>query len=312
MLNKSLAPAQKLLLESELTERRSHPLVFVMGPLRSGTTLFMQWLAATGVCAYPTNLLSRFYGAPAIGALIQQLLTDPAYNFRDEILDFQSPIAFSSDNGKTKGALAPNEFWYFWRRFLPFKELDWLPDEELERIVDVQRLADELLGLTRIFGKPFALKGLILNYNIPFLAKAFPGALFVRMHRDPIANVASILDARVRQFGNERTWYSFKIPEYPRLKDMDALNQSVGQLHFIDSALRKGMGELDESRSLYVCYEAFCENPEEIYAEFCGKLRIDPEVFKYSGPPKFSRSRSIDADLASKIEHAIERFANAK
>ena len=51
--------------------------VFVVGALRSGTTLFTQWLATTGLTAYPTNLLSRFYGAPLVGAKIQQLLTDP-------------------------------------------------------------------------------------------------------------------------------------------------------------------------------------------------------------------------------------------
>ena len=33
------------------------PLILVMGPMRSGTTLFLQWLANTGIIAYPTNLL---------------------------------------------------------------------------------------------------------------------------------------------------------------------------------------------------------------------------------------------------------------
>ena len=96
----------------------------------------MQWLANTGAVAYPTNILSRFFGAPVIGAQIQLLLTDPRYNFRDEIHDFNGTISFHSDIGKTRGALNPNEFWHFWRRFLPFGELDWLPDEELFRVVD--------------------------------------------------------------------------------------------------------------------------------------------------------------------------------
>ena len=54
-----------------------HSKIFVFGPLRSGTTLFMQWLAASGLTAYPSNLLSRFYQAPHIGARIQMVLTDP-------------------------------------------------------------------------------------------------------------------------------------------------------------------------------------------------------------------------------------------
>ena len=127
-LNGNLAGANEMYLEdsSECFSK-----IFLVGPHRSGSTLLMQWLANTGLAAYPTNLLSRFFGAPLVGAKIQQLLTDPRFNFRNEILDFNSDLNFSSDNGKTKGALAPNEFWYFWRRFLPFEKLDYLPGPEL-------------------------------------------------------------------------------------------------------------------------------------------------------------------------------------
>jgi len=118
--------------------------IFILGSLRSGSTLFTQWLASSGLVAYPTNLLSRFYGAPLVGAKIQQLLTDPRYNFRNEILDFNSEINFISDNGKTKGALAPNEFWYFWRRFLPFDQLDYLPGPELKEKGDLAGFRDEI------------------------------------------------------------------------------------------------------------------------------------------------------------------------
>ena len=78
-LNANLSGANEKYLENA-QERFSK--IFVMGPLRSGTTLFTQWLANTGLAAYPTNMLSRFFGAPLVGAKIQQLLTDPRYNFR--------------------------------------------------------------------------------------------------------------------------------------------------------------------------------------------------------------------------------------
>lgn len=194
-LNGFLATSEKAALEYYIKEKKDHPIVFVMGPHRSGTTLFMQWLACCGIVAYPSNLLSRFYGAPVIGAQIQLLLTDPRFNFRDEISGFTTPILFKSDNGKTSGALAPNEFWYFWRRFLPFKDLDWLPDEELFRLVDRESLIGELTALTRVFDKPFALKGMILNYNIGFLDAVFEKALFIQIKRHPVSNIASMLEA---------------------------------------------------------------------------------------------------------------------
>lgn len=306
-LNETLQCAEKRLLNDSIKLGEDHPIVFIMGPLRSGTTLFTQWLAHSGIVAYPTNILSRFYGAPLIGAQIQLLLTDPRFNFRNEILDFNGSISFSSENGKTQGALAPNEFWYFWRRFLPFKELDWLPDEELFRVVDKENLVGELTTITRVFGKPFALKAMILNYNIPFLDAVFEKALFVQVKRDPVTNVASILEARKRQLGSEREWYSFKIPEYPRLKDLDPISQSAGQLHYINKAVTQGMATVKESRKLVVQYEDFCRNPRGVFDQLTKKLRID-HTDKYRGPEQFKRTRADDLPNEATIEKALALF----
>jgi len=287
---------------------KEHPLVFVMGPLRSGTTLFMQWLAETGLAAYPTNLLSRFYGAPVIGAQIQLLLTDPRFNFRNEILDFTQSIEFESENGKTHGALAPNEFWYFWRRFLPFGELDWLPDEELLRVVDRAMLVSELTTLTRVFDKPFALKGMILNYNIPFLDALFPQAVFIQIQRDPVANVASILQARERQLGSREAWYSFKIREYPKLKQLEPIMQAAGQLRCIERAVTRGMKHAAESRKLVVQYENFCQQPIAVFAQLAQKLGIQDA--RYCGPEHFDVRRGEIANRAA-IEQALAAFENS-
>lgn len=306
-LNLSLDAAELNAL-SRLSSTKDYPLIFVMGPLRSGSTLFMQWLANTGLVAYPTNLLSRFYGAPVIGAQIQLMLTDPRYNFRNEILDFNSPIFYESDNGKTKGALAPNEFWYFWRRFLPFKELDWLPDDDLYNIVNKKLLVSELSSLTRLFAKPFALKGMILNYNISFLDAIFKKALFIQLKRDPVENVSSILDARKRQLGSENAWYSFKIPEYPELKGLDPITQSAGQLHHINMAVDKGIEKVEEPRKLIIHYEEFCKNPRYIYENLLSKLNIEKDDVEYRGQENFKVSRVTDVSKAKLIEKAISKF----
>jgi len=303
-LNRELACANDSILAS-LRNDVSHPLVFVMGPLRSGTTLFMQALASTGAIAYPTNLLSRFYGAPLVGARIQ-LLFDSRYNFRDELLDLRAAMSFESSNGKTTGALAPNEFWYFWRRFVQFGDIDWMPDESLHRHVDKNTLVQELVGLTRVLGMPFALKAMILNYNIGFLSGLFENAIFVQLKRDPIATVSSILKARRRQFGNEAHWYSFKIPEYEQLKDMEPLHQAAGQVHFISRALETGMDLLPESRKLVVDYEEFCRHPESVLRELLCKVGV--REWAYGGPRTFTIRRSNGPESTA-ISEALDQFA---
>jgi hypothetical protein len=167
-LSANLQPSEERLMQRYTQEKLSNPVILVMGPLRSGTTLFTQWLANTGLVCYPSNLLSRFYSAPILGAQIQMLLADPRYNFRDELGEFIQQAAYMSENGKTKGALAPNEFWYFWRRFLPEFNRDVWTDDELRDGMDVKGMLAELTGIMDVFGKPFAAKGMLFNYNIPF------------------------------------------------------------------------------------------------------------------------------------------------
>ncbi len=290
-LNSLLGPANQALV-SDAQERFSK--VLVMGPLRSGTTLFTQWLAATGLTAYPTNLLSRFYGAPLVGAKIQQLLTDSRYNFRNEILDFNSTINFSSENGKTKGALAPNEFWYFWRRFLPFRDLDYLPDDELRKRADLAGLRGELNALANFFEKPFSLKAMIMNQNIPVLDSLFDKVLFVWVRRDPIFNIQSALAARKRQYGDIRTWYSFKIKEYPRLEGLEPLESVTGQVHAINRSVQSALDSVPEHKKLVVQYEDFCRDPRTYYAQIVTRLRqqhgLPPGRYEYTGEQQFKNT----------------------
>ena len=60
-VNDDLAASEKQLVRQYVDAKMEFPLVLILGPLRSGTTLFMQWLASTGLFAYPSNFLSRFY-----------------------------------------------------------------------------------------------------------------------------------------------------------------------------------------------------------------------------------------------------------
>lgn len=313
-LNSSLSSANEKYLE-DCSERFSK--VFVMGPLRSGTTLFTQWLASSGLVAYPTNLLSRFFGAPLVGAKIQQLLTDPQYNFRNEILDFNSEINFSSDNGKTKGALAPNEFWYFWRRFLSFDKLDYMPPDELRQKANLAGFRDELNALANIFEKPFAMKAMIMNQNIPELAEQFDKPLFIWIRRDPIFNIQSALEARKRQYGDINTWYSFKIKEYTQLKDLDPLESVAGQIAAINRSVEKGISALPEHKKLVVQYADFCQRPEYYYNEITRRLVEQggvsaSQVPEYSGEASFSHTNRwrLEEYLQADAERVYEAVSS--
>jgi hypothetical protein len=274
-------------------ERLRFPVLLLMGAPHSGTTLFMQWLAASGRWGYPTNIISRFYAAPYIGARIQQILIEN--DIGGEISDFRETGSFTSALGKTTGALAPHEFWYFWRRFFPLlPEADIVPPDALAR-VDVEKLNRELATLESALEKPLALKAMLLNWHIPFLDAAFDKVLFVNLKRDPAFVVQSMLEGRKRYFGSEEMWYSFKLPQYSWLRERLPVEQVAGQIHFIRQMTDENIAKVAPERTLTLQYEDFCKDPAAAWSSLCGKManlgyKMDNV---YTGPCSFESANTM-------------------
>ncbi|MDP2834904.1 MAG: sulfotransferase [Pseudomonadota bacterium] len=294
------------------------PLILVVGAPRSGTTLMTQWLATLGQFAYPTNLLSRFYQAPYVGALIQQMLTDPAYQFRDEFKELsEARASFDSSLGKTSGLLAPNEFWYFWRRFFPYQDVHYLDHDALAQIDSATFLA-ELAALEAAFDKPLAMKGMIANCNLDYLDALLDRVVFVYTRRQPFYNTQSLLASRRNYSGNLEEWYSFRPREYARLKEMDPYHQVAGQIHYLNQAIETALARMPEERRLLVEYEDFCESPARVYERLraCCQAQGYEMAPDYRGPERFAATDRVTVadEEALRIQAAIDHFAleNAK
>lgn len=271
--------------------------VLLLGPPRSGSTLFLQWLANTGSFAYPSNLLARFYRTPTIGAKIARLLIDPKYAFRDELAEFSSAIDYESRNGKTSGVAAPNEFWYFWRQFLPSNDVGDMPTSDVSNGFDREGLVRALEGLTAVTEKPFAMKAMIMNHHVNLLDDILDRVVFVHIERDTGANAESLLDARLRQYGTEEEWYGFRCPHFDEILEQPAPAQTVAQVRSINRAVQNAFAAVRDERKLTVAYETFCSSPESIYDQLAVRLRTQgSEIGNYQGPASFSQRRSAATD----------------
>jgi len=294
-------------------KKSQYPLILIVGCARSGTTLLLQWLASLGYFCYPTNMLSRFYGAPYIGAKIQLMLTK--YDFKKEIFDFQEEVPFASTLGKTRGALAPNEFWYFWRRFFQYGEIQYLTEQELQAIDSRQYIA-ELAAIEDVFDKPLAMKGMIINWNIPFVSSILDKVLFIHVKRAPFHNMQSFLEARQKFYGDIKAWYSFKPVEYPDLKDLDPFEQVAGQVYYTNRAIEDGLSGVGESRRLEVCYEEFCMNPQQVFHQIADKLALQGyELEKtYPGPERFENvnEQRLSEKDGEKLKAAYKKFSGVE
>jgi len=299
-LNGLLAPLEMRTIRSLASPR--HPIILIFGVARSGTTLLLQWLAASGRYSYPSNLLSRFYAAPHIGAMIQQVLT--RLDFRGEVFDFNPERPFQSELGKTRGALAPHEFWYFWRRFLkpapggPRHDADW-------KLTNTTALVRELAAIESVFNKPLALKAMIFNWHIPALNARLPRLLCLFIRRQPFFNIQSLLEARQNYFGTLKHWYSFKPPEYKKLRTLDPIGQVAGQVFYTNRAIERGLEKIPEANRMIIEYEAFCRNPRAIWRALEAKMHGlgFPNRLPYRGPASFTDTNEVrvSATRAEKI-----------
>lgn len=180
---------------------------------------------------------------------------------------------FRSVLGKTIAPLSPNEFWYYWRRFFKFGEIQKLYDSELSE-VDARAFVSGLRGIQTVFDKPIFLKGMIANWHIPYLAENVPNSYFIIVKRDLLFNAQSLYLARSEYFEDVEKWYSFKPEEYPMLKERAPLDQVVAQVKFTNDAIDRGIRSVSDDKVITVQYEEFCRSQSQFVEELNRKCSL--------------------------------------
>jgi hypothetical protein len=242
------------------------PLLLLTSTPRAGSTAFLQWLVSSGALATPTNLISRFYRGPAVGALVQRLLFDPTLQFRDELAlgtDTAEDTEHQSTLGKTSGPRSPNEFWYFWRHFLGLGNPPVLT-EAARRTADTGGFCAHLGALETVLGRPLALKAMIASWELGWVADLLPQAVFVDLQRDPLEVMASLLRARVLHGGDRQRWYAFAVPGLPRPSGLGPELEVAVQVRAMRCAIESSLATLPGERVVRVEHRAWRADPAAV------------------------------------------------
>lgn len=252
----ALAGVERLILLREWPPRL--PPLFILGLPRSGTTLVYQYLVHRLELAYFTNGVGRFPGAPCLVSGYQRIRHG----------DYHSD--FRSEYGVVAGPNAPREAGSFWGTYFDL--------EEYSVAVRGGSLAESRLRSTvglveRMFGgRHFVNKNVKHMLWLPALARIFPEARFLVVHRNLLDVGLSLLEGR-RRFAPERDgWWSVRPPGYRNLSALPLSDQIAAQVLGLDSKLRADTGRLAGERTLSVEYEAFCRDPEELVEIVCASL----------------------------------------
>ena len=287
----------------------ANPTMLIMGCPRSGSTLFMQWISELGCFGYPSNLIARFYGNPAFGCEVQRALVD--FDKENQIGLALQKQEFDSSLGRTQGASAPSEFWYYWRRFFKFNDVQKLSQSELKS-ADFNGFIKGLAGMEKSLGLPLVMKGMLLNWHIEYLSKRCPLFFFVQIQRDLFYVAQSILESRERYCGSRKGWWSLKPPGYHDWLHMSPIEQVAAQVVYTERAVLEGMKQISTDRKMKIDYADFCMDPESIFREIAGKYKnlgcdIQIENNQWRGFQKREDVRISDKDEKA-LRGSLERL----
>jgi len=264
------------------------PIGLIVGVPRSGTTLLLQYLASSNFFSYPSNLLAKFPFSPWLGMQISRLLLPSSINNN---IDF-----FSSTLGKSAGLDGVNEFYHFWRRFVPKYFPGFLSKEELEDI-DIHRILLELATIEDASNKPFVCKGMMFQYNLEFLTTYQKYFIFLRIKRNPEYVMQSIYMARKKYNNNDLSkWWSVKPREYSSLIDKDVYHQIAGQVFFTERSLDVGLSRLISKNVISITYEDLCRYPMDIIEKTIKAFKKEATPFQIPSLPSFSPANNIQIE----------------
>ncbi|MFW6019856.1 MAG: sulfotransferase [Bacteroidales bacterium] len=225
-----------------LRPKSKFPVVFLLAPPRSGSTLTYQILTTAYQNYHLTNLGNLLFAMPAFGGWLSENLCKNKFS------------AFKSKQGFVEGLCGEAEgmrFWSHWTGItLDANTTNFKANKAKKLKNRLEHLcSEESAFITGYLGHVLAIEELKLM---------FPQAVFLYLQRDLLSNAISLYNVSADD------WYSVKTNSFSEAQSNDRFTQIARQLLDIHSLIIK---EKDE-RFYTLRYETLCDKPEEVINDF--------------------------------------------
>lgn len=267
------------------------PAIFLFALPRSGSTVTYQCICHGLKVNYLSNLWNLFYQLPLVGGWLS------ANNAPKHQSDFKSQHGFVSGlDGPAEGL----RFWQWWLDCgLSDSSCSTLPAEKLKKRTSyLRRVFAVLASKGQLFATAY-LGHILVPDRVD---QAFPGAVLIRLKREPVSNALSLLKSRR---SSDSGWFSVKPRECEGLQQVTEHEQVAAQVYWLNRRLNDAACA---NKMLTIHYEQLCENPEreiERIRDFC-------DAMGYSIARKFYLPDSFmfkKADLAADPDAVAIRVA---
>ncbi len=260
-----------------------HAPVFVLGAPRCGSTLLYQVMLDYFDLGYLSNLHCKLFGAPS---LVERALRPRAW---------RRATTYDSAHGYVSGLTSPSECGDYWYRFFR-RSPQYVPLSEAGA-GSLESLRRSFRAVCAAMGRPIIFKNLVCALRLEPIQKALPESVFIVVGRSWLDTAHSILEARMKLYGDYGGWFSVEPPGFDSLKRLPAHEQVVEQIREVHALIDRGRARAP-GRFLDVDYESFCENTHAVLERvraFHEGLGV-PLARTGNVPPSFEAKRSIRID----------------
>ena len=237
----------------------TQPIVLIVGPPRSGSTLLYQVMARYTDVSYFSNRTSLFPRSPITATrLLQGREQFPGKTFR-------------SFYGQTAGLDSPNDGFEIWNRWLGHDRYRTAEVFDSATEDDIRRF---FAAWATAFGRPLLNKN---NRNVAclsLLARTLPQARFIIIRRDPYFVAQSLIQARQRVQGTkDRGWGLASRDAHAAANEpFGYVDDVCDQIQTIEQELQTHESRVDPARWTRVTYEEFCRQPHDVLRLCAGRI----------------------------------------
>jgi len=271
------------------------PIILVVGPPRSGSTLVYQILARYCDVTYPDNLNSLFPRS----SLLAMKWFSRKHPPRTALI--------RSCYGQTARFSGPNEGFHIWDRWLGKNRYETIESLSAETIHEMNSF---LNAWTQAAGKPLVNKNNRSTACIELLSRSLPTSYFVLIQRDKRDIVRSVIRGREFVQGDKRIpWGLHSQDVHGSTDPLGYVDDVCEQVEKICQRIKHQIESVDEQRVIALDYSEFCRDPEgvlhRIQARVPGLSLCSELIAKELKPFPVSSDKFLCAEEEARMDRCL-------